>query len=292
MQSKCKGRSGAKVRSMIAAAFLTLGIAPVAQATPLIDSWYFEINAAFNGADTSFSSSGGQEVVTSQYVNWGAPAGTPGAGSSATTGVIAIGDARSGLNLGNDPSSGTVLTNSMVGAPTLSVTHTNNPISSTYGTLLHTSIDSTLKLWAVDASGEIIVDGATVSFSIDFTETSNSQPCASPSPPGSVCDDIFVLTGSPFNFEFEVDGNTYYLNILNVAGDGAVKLTPLLPDECDAADADPGCIGFHTREGAATTTEFALVITGKPLQIPEPATLALFGTALAGLGFMRRRKSA
>ena len=103
------------------------------------------------------------------------------------------------------------------------------------------------------------------------------------------------LMGSPFArrslvYAFDYDGVTYYLNILNATGGSLTALTPMSNSICAAAGAGPGCLGFTTVEGEATTIQFALTITGEPLTtIPEPSLPALAGLGFAALALGRRR---
>jgi hypothetical protein len=57
---------------------------------------------------------------------------------------------------------------------------------------------------------------------------------------------------------------------------------------------DPGFIGTVTTDGNVTIYSpfYNFSIVSDPATVPEPGTLGLFMAALAGLGFLRRRKSA
>jgi len=270
------------IRKALSSSALALSIGMIfaspAQAA-FVDSWSFAIDAGFVDAQTFFSGTGGTQEVTEQRVSWG--------GSSGPLDPAANLD-RSGLTLGNDPSTGSILTNDLGGASTLTVTHNNHSISGSYGTLLSTQIDSALVLTPTSPSGASL-GSQTVSFGIKFAETENATPCAvstSPTP----CNDIFVLTSGLLNYAFDYDGVTYYLNILNATGGSLTALTPMSNSICAAAGAGAGCLGFTTEEGKATTIQFALTITGEPLTtIPEPSLPALAGLGFAALALGRRR---
>lgn len=248
----------------------------------MVTNWNFSIDAAFDAGQTNFSAGNGLNTVTDQQISWGDPLGSLASG-------------RSGLSLGNDPSgtnTGGLVTNDLGGYNTLSVTHHNNPISSSFGTLLNTVINSTLTLSAFAPTPDVIIPppGITIPFSIRFAETLNQTPCAVTGPGTSVCNDIFVLTSGLLNFPFVYDGFAYFLNILALTGNGLANLTPLPANVCAAANSPAGCLGFTTNEGTDNTVQFGITITSRPLTVPEPGALALFGLALAGLAFARRRQ--
>lgn len=83
---------------------MMFGASPAAHAT-FVNSWHFDIDAKFlpeGSSGTVFSAGNGLRSVTDQAVSWGSSIGPLDPSSNRN---------RSGLRLGNDPSSGTILTN-------------------------------------------------------------------------------------------------------------------------------------------------------------------------------------
>jgi hypothetical protein len=122
-------------------------------------------------------------------------------------------------------------------------------------------------------------------FNIRFKETPN-RVLGCPVP-GTACSDVFVLE----NPEDLVTG--FMLMDVNYT----VKLTlqglgGLTDDQCAATASDPGCVGLITEEGKINNFQAFFAIDGQPKQtdVPEPASLALLGLGLAGLGVFQQRR--
>jgi hypothetical protein len=105
---------------------------------------------------------------------------------------------------------------------------------------------------------------------ISFTETLNSEPCPAPNPVASVCDD---------RFDFDVSG---LAPLVFAASDGTYRVDFFL--EALAGTFVDGAT-VYTREDATSQLRVLAVIN----RVPEPATLAVFGLGLLGLGFAQRR---
>ena len=63
------------------------------------------------------------------------------------------------------------------------------------------------------------------------------------------------------------------------------------PNFCQGATAGGDCtVGSPTSLEAVATANSGALLDNQTHQVPEPASLAIFGAALAGLGLIRRRR--
>jgi hypothetical protein len=276
----------AKNGALLAILAAGLGMAAPARATLLdgiVDIWNVNVSTVFDTASICDSNSdctqpNGVTVVNDQSLRWG----------------ISQGSGQSGLDIGNSPSNQNVNTNGAA-VPNVSITHLNRPITGT--TLSSLDILSTLTLTPSSPPSAPLAP-ATLVFTVHYLETpNNANPCADGGTNGvginsAGCADIYVTDANSLNFPFFYDLGSgpqqYFISFFELTN----GLNPLSSAACASVGVSSPCLGFETPEGQDTTVQFASLITTERVTVPEPATIALFGIGLAGLGFSRRRKPA
>lgn len=254
-----------------------------------IPAWDYEVALSWgtSGADApTFDSTAGRKYISSTLISWGATqSGWNDADYAAAPNVTG----RSAVQITNTPATGIVLTDGAA-VPTNTITHYNNVVSSSYGTLTTATIIADVKLWAPghEDGDDPLVSEQNI-FQIYFVETPNTSGTCVPGST-SVCDDVFVLTMGTLNKSFEYGGFVYYVSMFEETN----ALDSLNNIACTRAGSGTPCIGFMTPESQATPARFAFTITSKPVvvQVPEPGMMALFGLGLLGIGAARRRKAA
>jgi len=275
---------------------LTMGIALAslpAQAGP-VTNWSFTVNTGFSSYT---STGGGQTGITAGPNN-----PTLGLPSSLSWGTGSSGQSNLDLGGTNGNFSGSLVTNA---APvnTVTVTANNRPI--TGDTLKFANIVDTLQLTPTVPLGAPFSLPA-LGFAVDYNETPNLAPCAAPS--NTPCSDILVISNlANAGFDTTNPGNVFITQALAYNGEnyaidlfitGLVSLDAAECNSVNAADGtnlpSPGCIGFISQENNNNQFQASLQILDKgPIGVPEPATVALFGTGLLGFGglskLLRRR---
>lgn len=243
-----------------------------------ITEWNYAVDNSFTGA--TFGSGSGSVSEQDNELSWG---------SATIRSSISIDDVSS-------PPDAVLVTDDAAGVRGGTFVHNNQPIPAAAKRLQSFDLTSTLQLSArtpVEMAGQESIS-LPITFSSFFTETYNGNGCFEGSV--SVCDDIFSLGNPEFgginargNFEyaaptFRIDDYNYTV-FLEIIGLGT-----LTSEQCGAASAATNCIGFLTQEGERNSFESNFRIIGSAVSVPEPATLALFGLGLVGLGVASRRK--
>ena len=205
-----------------------------AQATVL--EWGFVNNTVFSNA--VFGPGTGTTIATGSELSWGSGSGDFTAGdtgnASLNRSALTIGTGETGSSrFGGGPASATggVFTNSFLPGEIglgVTMTHWNNPINASFGTLTSATLTDSLTLIPVTPSGSGFDITPDLVFSFQFRETSNAGPCAGGT--ATPCGDLFGFAGTPnLNIPFSYDGEDYFASIL-VMGPDFLDFTHRVPE--------------------------------------------------------------
>ncbi|MEX1198484.1 MAG: THxN family PEP-CTERM protein [Pseudohongiellaceae bacterium] len=144
--------------------------------------------------------------------------------------------------------------------------HYNNIITPDGGFMETSTLRSSFQLLSPEASSVFSTD-----LDIVFNETPNTGGCPLGNPHGTICDDVFNLSGVLNPFTFAVDGQLYKASFQFADGPGAIVVN--------------GTTIFTAEDSPGTAVMF---VQGRIDTIPLPGILALMGMGLVMIGWQVR----
>lgn len=281
---------------------LSSGYAMQASALPL-ETFSFHQSSGFLVDSTLLSTTGNNNIgwydlaiVTGtpagefNTLAWGVPVTTAGGGVLAVDPfTTATGDPDTELSgirvIGHE---GSIITGAALGGGSdwgawesiSTVYHQNRAITAGTGMLVAAVARSILSL---DHEPEGIFGSDTNSVNIGFNETLNALPCLAGAPNGSICDDLFTFNLDSFApIGFQIGGHAYEVQF---------QLGNFIDSQSNYdVTANPACPGNTCTIWTAEDVTSSMDVQARIRELPEPATLALFGIGLLGLGFAKRRQ--